>query len=61
MLILTGEQMSHAQWESQLQGVTLAEGLAIHAELQAEGLARCAQGEHCDDMRGKCVYCGKGL
>lgn len=57
MLILTIEQMQHASWEHRIQGGTLFDGLAIHAGLQAEGLAQCALGNHCDDMRGACVFC----
>ncbi len=61
MMILTLEQMSHAAWECDLHGFTLFDGLQCHAILSAEGLARCAEGDHCDDMRGKCVYCGKSF
>lgn len=59
MLILTIDQMGFAQWESDLQGLTLPESLAVHAELEREGLAQCALGNHCDNMRGACVFCGE--
>jgi hypothetical protein len=61
MIILTNEQMAHAQWECELQGITLWEGLAIHAYLVAEGLADCECGNHCDDVKGRCIFCHKSL
>ena len=62
MLILTSEQISFVHWQlAHSDCETLAECMGIYAMLETEGLAECAEGNHCDDMRGVCVFCSGSI